>query len=673
MPVLSVPAPYRATQAVDRPAWGLPLLRQLVALFGLMVLLLSGGIARAADDFLEPDQAFKLSARVADAATIELSYQIAPGYYMYRERFAIEAAPAEVQLGEAAYPKGKVKFDETFQKEVETFRDGLRIPLPVRAAPGEFKLTVTSQGCADKGLCYPPRPQVLKVLVADGALRQVTLLGDEAGAAWQPAAGPALALGGQGGGSAGAASAAAASSPGAVAGAAKSEPATAGGVAGGAGGGVEGALRSGSLWTVVGVFLLAGLLLSFTPCVLPMLPILSSIIVGQGAPVSRPKGFVLSLAYSLGMALVYTAMGVAAGLAGEGLAAALQNPWVLGAFALLLVGFSLSMFGFYELQLPSALQNRLSATSGRLQGGSYAGVFLMGGLSALIVGPCVAAPLAGALVYISQTRDVLLGGAALFALACGMSVPLLLLGLSAGSLLPRAGAWMEGVKRFFGVLLVAVALWMVAPVLPTWVAMAAWGVLALGSAVQLRAFDHLPDDAAGLRRIAKALGVALALAGAAQIVGLLSGGRDLLQPLAHLRAAAVAPGTAAPAAAGHALAFQRVKTLAELEAAVRSAGRPVMFDFYADWCVSCKEFEQFTFSDPQVRARLANVLLLQVDVTANNADDKALLKRFGLFGPPAILFFDPAGQELADRRVIGFQNVAQFLGSLEAAGIRAPN
>lgn len=687
MSVLSAFALASSPSPSPRPlAAGQPgvcrLLRPLAMLFVLLWALLAGAMARAADDFLEPDQAFKLSARVADAATIELSYEIAPGYYMYRERFAIEAAPAGVQLGEAAYPKGKVKFDETFQKEVETFRDGLRIPLPVRAAPAEFKLTVTSQGCADKGLCYPPRPQVLKVQVADGALRQVTLMADEAGAAWQPAAGPALALGAPGGGAlaasaASAGSGAAASSAGAAAPApaAKAPPASAGAGAGAGAGGVEGALRSGNLWTVVGVFLLAGLLLSFTPCVLPMLPILSSIIVGQGAPVSRPKGFVLSLAYSLGMALVYTAMGVAAGLAGEGLAAALQNPWVLGAFALLLVGFSLSMFGFYELQLPSALQNRLTATSGRLQGGSYAGVFLMGGLSALIVGPCVAAPLAGALVYISQTRDVLLGGAALFALACGMSVPLLLLGLSAGSLLPRAGAWMEGVKRFFGVLLLAVALWMVAPVLPAWVAMAAWGVLALGCAVQLRAFDRLPDDAAGLRRIAKALGVALALAGAAQIVGLLSGGRDLLQPLAHLRGgvAAAAPGAALPAAAGHALAFQRVKTLAELEAAVRSAGRPVMFDFYADWCVSCKEFEQFTFSDPQVRSRLANVLLLQVDVTANNADDKALLKRFGLFGPPAILFFDPAGQELADRRVIGFQNVAQFLGSLDAAGIRALN
>jgi thiol:disulfide interchange protein DsbD len=298
------------------------------------------------------------------------------------------------------------------------------------------------------------------------------------------------------------------------------------------------------------------------------------------------------------------------------------------------------------------------------------GVFLMGGLSALIVGPCVAAPLAGALVYISQTRDVLLGGSALFALACGMSVPLLLLGLSAGSLLPRAGMWMEGVKRFFGVLLIAVALWMVSPVLPAWVSMALWAALALGYAAHLRAFDSLPDNAPGTRRVFKAVGLLLALLGATQIVGLLSGGRDPWQPLAHLRGAVAGAAGAAASPQAHGPTFRRVKNLAELEAAVRSAGKPAMLDFYADWCVACKEFEQFTFSDPAVQARLANVLLLQVDVTANSADDKALLKRFGLFGPPGILFFDASGQEQAERRVIGFQNVPQFLASLDAAGIR---
>jgi thiol:disulfide interchange protein DsbD len=637
--------------------WPIALLLQCLAL----LFVLQTGPARAADDFLEPDQAFRLSARAADGATLELRYEIAPGYYMYRERFEVVAAPADVKLGAPAYPAGKVKYDETFQKDVETFRGDLRIPVPVTAAPAEFKVTVTSQGCADKGLCYPPRPQVLKVQVADAAIRSVTLLGDDEGQAWQPASAAAIPLV--------AGVAAPVTGPGAAD----------AGAAAGAGDGVDAALRSGSLWTVVGVFLLAGLLLSFTPCVLPMMPILSSIIVGQGAQASRLKGFGLSLAYSLGMALVYTAMGVAAGLAGEGLAAALQKPAVLGAFAALLVLLSLSMFGWYELQLPAALQNRLNDASGRLQGGRFFGVFLMGGLSALIVGPCVAAPLAGALVYISQSRDVLLGGVALFALAAGMSVPLLLLGLSAGSLLPRAGVWMEGVKRFFGVLLLGTALWMLDPVLPTWLAMLAWGALALGYAVELRAFERLEAGASGLQSVGKAIGLLIALLGLVQVVGMLSGGRSLLQPLAHLGAKAAVVGTAPVAVAGAAAAgqadvghgptFRRVRSVAELDEALKTAGRPVMLDFYADWCVSCKEFEQFTFTDPAVRARLDRMLLLQADVTANNADDKALLKRFQLFGPPGIVFFDAQGHEVTGRRVIGFQDAPRFLASLAAAGI----
>jgi thiol:disulfide interchange protein DsbD len=419
------------------------------------------------------------------------------------------------------------------------------------------------------------------------------------------------------------------------------------------------------------VFALAGLLLSFTPCVLPMVPILSSIIVGQGAQVSRARGLMLSVAYALGMALVYTIFGVAAGLAGEGLAAALQNPWVLGSFAALLVLLSLSMFGFYELQLPSALQSRLTEGSSRMQGGNYAGVFVMGGISALIVGPCVAAPLAGALVYISQTRDVVIGGVALFALACGMSVPLLLVGLSAGSLLPRAGSWMEDVKRFFGALLIAVAIWMLAPVLPTWVAMLLWGVMLLVSATYLHVFDRLADNASGWRRLAKGLGVVLALGGAAQVVGALSGGHDVLQPLGHLasRGSSAAGSATASTAAAEGLSFKRIRNVAELDAITAAAGKPVMLDFYADWCVSCKEMERFTFRDERVRTRLAGTVLLQADVTANNDDDKALLKRFGLFGPPGIVFYDRAGQLLAQPRVIGYQDGDAFLSSLGTAGI----
>jgi thioredoxin:protein disulfide reductase len=610
-----------------------------------LVLFTSPALAR--QEFLDPDQAFRLSVRAADSRTIELRYEVAPGYYLYRERFAIEAQPASVRLGEALYPHGKIKFDETFQKDVESFRGTLLVALPVEAGPTSFKIVVTSQGCADKGLCYPPRPQHLQVDLVDGALRSVTLMKEEAGEAWTPPDSPSLSL--------------APARPLAAAEAADAAPSL------NASGSnpVEQALRSGHWWRVAGVFLLAGVLLSFTPCVLPMLPILSSIIVGDTAQeqrTSRWRSLALSLAYSLGMALVYTAMGVAAGLAGEGLAAALQTPWVLAAFASLLVLLSLSMFGLYELQLPSAWQTALSERSRRLKGGRYPGVFLMGGLSALIVGPCVAAPLAGALVYISQTRDVLLGGTALFALALGMSVPLLLLGLSAGSLLPRAGAWMDGVKRTFGIVLLGVAVWMVSPVIPTVAVMLSWGTLAVLTAI----FLLRPRDGARVgtdRRAAQVLGLAFLIIGTTEWAGALTGGRDVLRPWAHWRT-----GTARHAEADL-RPFRTIKRIDELDAVLRNAGQPVLLDFYADWCISCKEMERFTFPDARVQAGFAKAVLLRADVTANDAQDKALLRRFGLFGPPGILFFDAQGHELAAARVIGYQSADDFVESLIRGGL----
>jgi thiol:disulfide interchange protein DsbD len=347
------------------------------------------------------------------------------------------------------------------------------------------------------------------------------------------------------------------------------------------------------------------------------------------------------------MAVVYTALGVAAGLAGEGLAAALQQPWVLGSFGVLIAIMALSMFNVFQLQLPSSLQSRLSSASGKQSGGKLAGVFIMGALSALIVGPCVAAPLAGALVYISQTRNVLIGGSALFAMAVGMSIPLLLVGVSAGSLLPRAGAWMESVKKFFGVIMLGMAIWLVSPVIPAAVQMALWAALltGYGAYLLLRGTRHWA---------AMALGAAFGVLGLIQLGGLATGGRDALAPLAHLRG-------------GHpaGLAFQRIKTVAQLDAALAgNAGKTAMLDFYADWCVSCKEMEKLTFVDARVKAALAGTLLLQVDVTANDADDKALLKRFGLFGPPGIILFDRNGQELAGARVIGYQDAERFSASL---------
>ncbi|WP_367161924.1 protein-disulfide reductase DsbD, partial [Methylibium sp.] len=575
---------------------------------------------------------------------MEIVFKVTDGYYLYREQFAFAAEPPAARLGAAVIPAGKVKFDETFGKDVETHRGSLTIRLPVEDAPAGFALNVTSQGCADKGLCYPPMTHAAEVRLAgfggDGTVRVMTLGGTAVAAD--------MATGTLDGRAVDAATAPAAPAPDA------SAPRL--GSSGDAS--IDGALRSGRYWIVVGAFFLAGVLLSFTPCVLPMLPILSSIIVGagrKGGAVSRSRGLSLSIVYSLGMALVYTLLGVAAGLAGEGLAAALQTPWVLGVFAAMLAALAMSMFGFYELQLPAAWSSGVSSGTNRLPGGHALGVFAMGGLSALIVSPCVAAPLAGALIYISQTRDVLLGGSALFSLAAGMSVPLLLVGASAGSLLPRAGAWMEGVKRGFGVLLLAVAWWILSPVLPAPLAVAGWGAVLLCAATFLFVFDRLPERAGAALRLGKTAGLVLAIAGALQLVGAAAGASDPLRPLAPLasRAGGDAAGAQARPGAHEGPRFTRVRTVAELDAALAASGRPVLLDFYADWCVSCKEMERFTFADPRVRAKLDKAVLLQVDVTANSAQDRALLKRFGLFGPPGIVFFDAGGRELGSLRVIG--------------------
>jgi thioredoxin:protein disulfide reductase len=575
----------------------------------LLATCLFAGFAHADDEFLDPKVAFQLSAHMDGPATAVVSYKIADGYYMYRERFHFAATGAT--LGEPVIPAGKVHFDENFGKDVETYHNGVTIRIPVKGN-GPFTLKITGQGCADKGLCYPPQDASAELVAGPAAAGAGSI---------QPGAAP---------GSGAPAGAAPATS------AAPSELS-----------GIASILKGGRLLAIVPAFILLGLGLAFTPCVLPMVPILSSIIVGEGGQVRRARGFVLSLAYSLGMAIVYTALGVAAGLVGEGLSAALQNPWVLGGFALLMVAMALSMFGFYELQLPGALQTRLAGASGRQQSGKLVGVFTMGAISALIVGPCVAAPLAGALVYISQTRDVVIGGAALFAMAIGMSIPLLLVGVSAGSLLPRAGRWMDTVKRFFGVLMLAMALWLASPVIPPLAQMLLWAALLAGyGAWLLRARGGWASMAAG---------IGFAVLGAVQLVGAATGGRDALAPLAHLRGEAPVR-----------LAFQRIKTSADLDAVLaNTGGKSVMFDFYADWCVSCKEMERLTFPDPAVKARLANTILLQADVTANDEADKALLKRFGLFGPPGIILFGRDGKEIADGRVIGYQDSAKFQRSLQ--------
>lgn len=606
-----------------------------------------------ADEFLPPDQAIAFSASVVDGKTVRLHWTVAPGYHLYRDRISVQADAPGVGWSEMTLPAGKEEFDSNFNKMVAVYRQAVDVDLHLTQGQATMPVTVGWQGCADAGLCYPPDSAQLQLHLTGFGAPQDRIV--RAGMT-DPGSGTAP--------EAVAATAATGNAP--------VNTSTTTGQPGNATDSIASALASGSLLRTAGVFLLAGLLLAFTPCVLPMVPILSSLIAGQSGPLSRRKGFGLSLAYSLGMALVYAGFGVAAGLAGEGLAAALQNPWVLGGFALLLATLAMSMFGFYELQMPSAIQSRATQWSNNFQGGSFVGVFVMGGISALVVGPCVAAPLAGALVYISQTRDVMLGGLALFAMAMGMSVPLLLVGLSAGSLLPRAGGWMERVKQVFGMMLLGVAIWMVSSVLPAAAHMLLWAAWLLAAAALLGVFGAATPHHAPHPVAARSAGFFLLALSSLLLVGAASGGRSVLQPLAHLKTSSMT-GTATASTREHGLKFQRVATARDLDsvlAQARESGQKVMLDFYADWCVACKEFETFTFSDPDVQKSLSAVRLLQVDVTANNVEDKALLKRFGLFGPPGVVFFDGAVQAKIVHKVVGYQAPADFLASLNHARIR---
>jgi thiol:disulfide interchange protein DsbD len=614
-------------------------------------MVVTGGwaVPALADDFLPPEKAFAFSAMPLDASTVRLRWDIAPGYHLYRERISVQADAPGVRWAALALPPGPDEFDANFNKTMAVYRQTLEVDVQLTQGSAALPLTVGWQGCADAGLCYSPdSTQLLVALTGFGApqnrITQATVSD--------------------------AAAAAATASPAVVVSFMPNQAVAEVNTRLAATDSIASTLASGSLLRTMGVFWLAGLLLAFTPCVLPMVPILSSLIAGQTGPVSRSKGFSLALAYSLGMALIYAGFGVAAGLAGEGLAAALQNPWVLGGFALLLSTMALSMFGFYELQMPSAIQSRATEWSNSFKGGSYVGVFIMGGVSALVVGPCVAAPLAGALVYISQTKDVVLGGLALFAMALGMSVPLLLVGVSAGSLLPRAGAWMERVKQVFGMMLLGVAIWMVSPVLPAAVQMLLWATWLLTAAALLGVFGATTPQHSRTPVAARASGAGLAALAVVLLVGAASGGQSVLQPLAHIR---TAQAGSLPATAAHAgLQFERIANVQALEVALTQAqqqGQTVMLDFYADWCVSCKEFEAFTFSDAAVQKRLGPVRLLQADVTANNLEDKALLKRFQLFGPPGIVFFDGASAARVIHKVVGYQNAGDFLASLSQAAI----
>jgi thiol:disulfide interchange protein DsbD len=574
--------------------------------------------------FLSPDKVFKVDVVAQDALTLQVNFNIKQGYYLYRDRISFKTSDDAVKLGEPTFPKGEVKNDPNFGV-IEVFHHSFQAALPMSISKPleKIAIVVEYQGCSEQGLCYPPIEKTFQVSLQDHSktASSVTTSGKLDPEIMAVAVHPV----------------------------AETEEST-----------IAQLFKNGSFWLIVSFFFGAGLLLAFTPCVFPMIPILSGIIVGRGHHITKMHAFILSLAYVLGMAITYALAGVAAGFSGELISNALQTPWMLGSFAAVFVLLSLSMFGFYELQLPTALQSKLADTSNRLHGGHLSGVFIMGALSAIIMGPCVAAPLAGALLYISKTHDAILGGVALFALALGMGAPLLLIGTSAGVLLPKAGAWMDAVKRFFGVMLLALAIWIIQPLLPMGVQMFLWALLLILTAAYMHVLDALPQRANGWSKLRKGVGLLLLLVGISYLVGALSGARDILRPLATFNKEE--SSIAVP------LQWQRIKNLAELEQRIATAqGKIVVLDFYADWCVSCKEMERYTFADPIVKKMLKPAVLLRVDVTANTAEDKAILKRFDLFGPPATLFFNAQGEEEQEARVVGYQGATQFVKSLRNA------
>jgi len=565
------------------------------------------------DQLLEPDDAFSFSASTNKSGEITLNWQVADGYYLYKEKVKVTPVePKNLQLQALVFPKGKEKKDEIFGDTIVYYGELIltqKLTTP-SAVTSNVTLEVEFQGCADIGVCYPPmKKTVTLALTPNVAISATPKIADI------------------------------------------SEQDE-----------IANSLVNNNIFLVCLTFLGFGILLSFTPCVFPMIPILSGIIIGHGEDLTTRKAFHLSLSYVLASALTYALFGILAGLFGSNLQATFQNPWILSFFSALFVLLSLSMFGLYQIQLPSAIQSKLSNLSQHQKHGSLWGSAVMGFLSTLIVGPCVAAPLAGVLIYIGQTGDAILGGFALFSLGIGMGIPLIIVGISAGKLLPKAGSWMDPIKYFFGVMLLAVAIWIMERILPAAVSLILWAVLLIICAIYLKAIDALKEDASGWHKLSKGLGIVFLSYGIILMIGAASGGTSMFKPLSNFSL------SQQQASAQHGLAFQRVKTLDELHAALETAQQNkqfVMFDFYADWCVSCKEMEAFTFTDPAVQRALKNTVLLQADVTENNADDRKLLNAFNLIGPPAILFFDLNSQEVKSNRVIGYMQAEDFLKQVQ--------
>ena len=567
-------------------------------------------------ELLPPDQAFQFTATVKDPNTLHVSWMPADGYYLYREQFKLAIIGSDkVKLGTYSIPNGEPKEDEAFG-HVEVFHGEVAVDVPLirtDTAPQHLSLKANYQGCADRGVCYPPMdktvelelPKTTTVSSVDTVAKQVTQLSEQDQ--------------------------------------------------------ITQSLQNDSLWVALASFFGFGLLLSFTPCVFPMIPILSGIIVGHGHKITTRRAFLLSLSYVAASALTYTAFGILAALFGSNLQAVFQEPWIIALFSGIFVLLSLAMFGFYNLELPDFIRAKLHNSSEKHRDGSMLGAAIMGALSSLIVGPCVAAPLAGALIYIGQTGDVALGGSALFVMGMGMGVPLLVMGASAGKLLPKAGTWLNATNAVFGVLMLGVAVWMLSRILSPEITMLLWALLLILPAIYLSAIDPLPEHSSGWRKLWKGVGITLLAYGLLVLIGFSIGNVNPLKPLQGF-------GITAAKASEDGIQFERIATLAELDARINQANannQPVMLDFYADWCISCKEMEAYTFTDANVKQTLAGFVLLQADVTKQSEADKALLTKFNLIGPPAILFFNGSEQESQSLRVIGYQDAKTFIKTLQ--------
>jgi thiol:disulfide interchange protein DsbD len=580
-----------------------------------------GILGQPGDEALAPEAAFVFEVIAWDAGTALARFTAKPGYYLYKDKFEFRVLGGDgFAVEEAELPPGVIKDDPEFGP-VPVYYGQIEVPLRLSRPAGPtttLQLEARFQGCRDGDICYPPMVRAVRfeMPMSEAALGKRLVTPAPRNADQAPL-----------------------SEQDRLAGLLTSSPAAA-----------------------VAAFFLAGLLLAFTPCVFPMVPILSGIIIGQGDRLTTLRAFWLSLVYVLAMSLTYTVAGVLAGLFGQNLQAVFQNPWIISGFVLVFIALALSMFGFYELQLPGRLQTRLAAASSRQKGGALWGVAVMGFLSALIVGPCVAPPLMAALIVIGSSGDALLGGTALFALSMGMGLPLILFGVSAGKLVPKAGPWMNAVKAVFGVGLLALSIWMLERILPGGLIMLLWGALAIASGVYLGALERVEAGASGWTRLWKALGILLLVLGTAEIIGSAAGGDDWTRPLEGFR-----PAPGAGATVQH-VEFERIKSLQDLQqslARAADAGQGAMFDFYADWCVECKRMERNTFPHPDVQVLLEQMQPLQADVTAHDAVDQELMQAFGVIGPPAILFFDRSANEMRRFRLVGYFDPEAFSDHLQ--------